>query len=96
MPSTKYLCFSCRTTKRSMSRRDWSEVSFPNPSLICQHCSDIMIPCSSSIAIPRKTDDKAWKALMQQVSKWRIKSEQDARWRNHNRCVRLRDEAKNS
>ena len=96
MPSTTYVCFDCRTTKRSITERFWHYVSYAYPSLTCQHCRREMIMISSSHAIPKKTDDKAWKALMQHVSKLRIEEEEDQRWRNHNRCVRVRDEAQNS
>ncbi|CAM0076915.1 hypothetical protein VPHD485_0294 [Vibrio phage D485] len=96
MPSTTYVCFDCRTTKRSITERFWHHVSYAYPSLTCQHCRGEMKPLSSSHAIPKKSDDKAWRALMQHVSQLRIKQEAENRWRNHNRCVRLRDEAQNS
>lgn len=93
MPSTTYVCFDCRTTKRQMTERFWHFVSHSDPSLTCQHCSREMNLLSSSVAIPKKSDDKAWAKLLKHVSERNIENEKENRWRNHNRCVRLRDEA---
>ncbi len=95
MPSTTLVCFDCRTTKReiSIACTTWER---DRPSCTCQHCGQDMHRVTSSIPVPKKSDDRGWKEMLKHVSKWNIVREEKDRWWNTQRCMRLRDEAKNS
>ena len=80
MPSSKYVCFTCREVKSVMIGRFRGIVR--DPSDICPKCNGGMYVSNSQFATPKKSDDKAWKKWLATLQQYkREKHQKDHKWR---------------
>lgn len=75
MMKRTWVCFTCRTTQRKVGHLDIEVRGERRPAtrVICQSCGEQMrgIPLAYSRAVPRKTNDRAWKLFERSLDrKW--------------------------